>query len=110
MLGTSPEPKPTAVALGEGLRSLIRQTYPEMDHRLAIVTMIERHLDYLNAGGDYEAAARFLACEEEAIREDAKRLRAAKRRRVLRLISGPVNPIGIIIAAMCVSDVLGISL
>ena len=110
MLKPSPEPRASPVGMHEELRKLIRETYPEMDERLAIMTMIERHLDHLNSLGDFERAAAFLTREEDEIRADGKRLRSAKRRRTFRVVTAPLVTIALLIAAKYVASKFGLTI
>jgi hypothetical protein len=109
MLRPSAEPRASPVVMPEELRQLIRETYKETDKRLAIMTMIERHLDHLNALDLTDRAQEFLTNEEQSIREDAKRLSAERRRAALRLVVRTTIPAAIVLAAKYIATKFGLA-
>lgn len=105
MCRPSMESRASPVAMPKDLRKLIRETFVEIDKRLAIMTMIERHLDHLNGLGEYDRAYEFLIAEEQEIRKEAKRLGAERRRATIRLVVQTTSPT-LVVIIVCVARYL----
>ncbi len=108
MIRPNLESQASPAVLSADLRRLIRETYLEVDKRLAIMTMIDRHVEHLNALGKYNVARQFLLDQEFEIGEDAKRLEKEQKRARVRLVVRTASPFFVIVAAKYIAAYLGL--